>query len=201
MTAGSSHMHVRKEMSQGVCSSVRVSDATTTNKNIHAILYTVMVTINIFYILICIIKVEHLSTCVLSLCQYQGVIRWKYASYLTDYHWLITTLGCLCRFRQGRRGSDGRGGVESHWWIICLFTSEWQWGLNQEVAVMFFHKRGLSGGASGRRTTVPALCPVELSPCPQPEAWQRVRGCHHFYLTHGRKLSLMTSNFLTFQLA
>ena len=42
------------------------------------------------------------------------------------------------------------------------------WGLNQGVAVMFFHKRRLSGGTS-QRTAVPAVCPVELSPCPKPQ--------------------------------
>lgn len=37
------------------------------------------------------------------------------------------------------------------------------WGLNQGVAVMFFRKRGLSGGRTQRRTAVWASCPVELS--------------------------------------
>lgn len=37
------------------------------------------------------------------------------------------------------------------------------WGLNQGVAVMFFCKRGLSGGTTQKRTAVWASCPVELS--------------------------------------
>lgn len=71
-------------------------------------------------------------------------------------------------------------------------------GLNQGLAVMFFHKRGLSGEASQQRTAVPAVCPVELSPRLQPEARRRVRRCHPSQLAHGRIWSLMTSNFLTF---
>lgn len=112
-----------------------------------------------------------------------------------------STLCCLCRFRVGREG---------HWQLrrhrvplmnnLSVYFWVTQQGLNQGVAVMFFHKRRLSGGASQRRTAVPAVCPVELSPCPQPEARQHVRECHHFHLTRGRKLSLMTSNFLTFQM-
>lgn len=43
-----------------------------------------------------------------------------------------------------------------HFWVTL-------WGLNQGVAVMFFRKRGLSGGTTQRRTAVWASCPVELS--------------------------------------
>lgn len=37
------------------------------------------------------------------------------------------------------------------------------WGVNQGVAVMFFHKRGLSEVTPQRGTAVWAWCPVELS--------------------------------------
>lgn len=50
-----------------------------------------------------------------------------------------------------------------------------QWGLNQGAPVMFFHNRRLSGEVSPWRTSVPAVCPAELSPRPQPEAWWHVR--------------------------
>lgn len=38
-----------------------------------------------------IIKVKHLNTCVLSLCEYQGVINLKYVSCFKALHQLATT--------------------------------------------------------------------------------------------------------------
>lgn len=149
-----------------------------------------------------IIKVKHLSTCVPSLWEYQGEINLKCVSGFKALHWLATTHFVVF--------VHSGGGQEGPWQLrrnrvplmnnLSVYFWVTQWGLNQGVAVMFFHKRRLSGEAPRWRTAVPAVCPVEPSPCPQPEARQRVRGCHHFHLTQRGKLSLMTSNFLTFQM-
>lgn len=42
---------------------------------------------------------------------------------------------------------------------LSVYLGVTWWGLNQGAAVMFFHERGLSGGASRRRTAVLALLP------------------------------------------
>lgn len=110
------------------------------------------------------------------------------------------TLSCLCWFNGGGRGSGRRRNRVPLMNNLSIYLWVTQWGLNPGVAVMFFHKRKLSGEASRWRTAVPAVCPVELSLRLQPEteARQHIRRCHRFHLTHGRKWSLMTSNFLTF---
>lgn len=69
-----------------------------------------------------IIKVKHWNTCVAV-----RISRWNqfYVCQLIQSPSLAShsTLCCLCR------GSGSWRGIESYWWIICLFTSEWHRGV------------------------------------------------------------------------
>lgn len=124
-----------------------------------------------------IIKVKHLNTCVPSQWEYQGEINLNISQLLQTLrlrataHFVVSVdseAGREEQWQLRRNGVPLMNNLSVYFWVT-------QRGLNQGVAVMFFHKRRLSGGASHRRTAVPAVCPVELSPCPQPEARRRVR--------------------------